>query len=360
MIMLRLLQSARLLIGFLPFAFLNVTADIPLRLQYPAKEETVVLTGVSDGEVEFRPVGRDSGGRAYLKIETLMEQGVILNFLFSETFYEAVEAAERGNFRQARPPVQGAAEPLLDFMELGAVPGNHLPAVMSYLEILEALEDWDTVVDVVRSIPPAEAPLGVLRRLGDLVQAAERAGAKTALVATLHNHLLRPRNYSGEQLEVLMGVAHDWRKKEDFLKAFELYRKVQLREGPLRTQARLWVAYCSFYLGHDLIPEVFLDVLPEMGRQTPGFPLRELIRARLALREDDQRAAMRFAAQGKTYANATDPWYPELLYLTATLYSALEMEEAAITAFNELAILFPDSPWVSSIPESIDLIPDIN
>jgi hypothetical protein len=93
------------------------------------------------------------------------------------------------------------------------------------------------------------------------------------------------------------------------------------------------------------VPEVFLENLPEMDVNTPGFSLRELIKARLSIRAEDYTSAMRSAAEGKTYANATDPWYPELLYTVALVYSHIDMMQAAIAAHRELSISFPESPW---------------
>jgi hypothetical protein len=151
-----------------------------------------------------------------------------------------------------------------------------------------------------------------------------------------------------------MRLADDWRDRGEFLRAFQLYRNIQAGEGPSQTIAQLWVAYCSFYLGHDLIPKVFLDVLPEMDTRDVGYSLRELIRARLAIRDGDLAGAMRHAAAGKTYANAIDPWYPELLYTVAHLYEARGMKDAARAAHREVAEIFTESPWAAESRQALE------
>jgi hypothetical protein len=143
----------------------------------------------------------------------------------------------------------------------------------------------------------------------------------------------------------LMHLADQWREAGVYSNAYELYRKVQRREGPLQTRAQLWVGYCSFYLGQELVPETFLSELPEMEVTTPGYSLRELIKARLRLRDKEYDAAMRSAAEGKTYSSPADSWYPELLFVLANLYAEFEMEDASEAAHRELSILFPSSPW---------------
>ena len=83
----------RLFIGIMAVACLIVRAEaveLPLRLNYPTKVSEVVLTGVENQEVVFRPEGRDTGGRAYISIESLLELGVTLYFMFPPEFYDAV------------------------------------------------------------------------------------------------------------------------------------------------------------------------------------------------------------------------------------------------------------------------------
>ena len=94
-----------------------------------------------------------------------------------------------------------------------------------------------------------------------------------------------------------------------------------------------------------------------MDVTTPGYSLRELIKARLRLRENEYDAAMRSAAEGKTYASPADSWYPELLFVLARLYSELQMEGASETAYRELNILFPGSPWAAESQQMLEYKP---
>jgi hypothetical protein len=319
-------------------------ADLPVRLQYPTQVNDVILTGVEGDSVVFRPKGRDRGGRAYLKINDLIEQRVVLNFLFPQSYYDAVAALDAGQAREALPVLQQEVAPFLDYMSLSVLPGNMLPTVLSYLEALRAAEQWSAATDVATRVPVVIAPtlaLDQIRLLSLELFLADEAISLTRL----QRHLLNARNLSQDRLEIYLQLAGDWRDAGEYVRAYELYRKVQIQEGPNQIEARLWVAYCSFYLGHDLVPQVFLDELPEMEVNTQGYSLRELIKARLAIRDGEVAAAMRSAAEGKTYANATDPWYPELLYTVAVLYGEMGMHEASIAAHREVSILFSATQW---------------
>ena len=321
-----------------------VSAELPLRLQYPTRTNDVVLIGVADGELEVRPRGQDTGGRAYLAISDLERLRARLNFLFPRPFYDAVEQLEAGNPGAALPVIEEYASPFLAFTELSVLPGNMLPTVLTYLEALVAAERWDRAADVATRLPLAVAPPETLEQVGAIAVRLAEAGQEREL-RRVHEHILGARDLSDARLGVLMELAERWRSAGDYRRAFDLYRKIQVSEGPHRTRARLWVAYSSFYLGHEIVPDVFLDTLPEMEAGANGYSLRELIRARLRMREGDIRTAMRYAAKGKTYANANDPWYPELLHLLAELYAETGRPEAAASARRELTVLFPESRW---------------
>ena len=338
----------------LPY-FLSAKPEINMRLQYPQQMKDVVLTGVDGDEIVFRPVGPDRGGRAYLEIDELLRQRGALNFLFPQAFYDAIEDFERGQVLQALPVIREQAKPFIQYLELSELPGNMLPTVLLYLDALTAAEQWREAAEVATQIPLSLAPASVLDRVGYLALALADAEQSSAL-DRVHRHVLSARMLSDARLAVMLDLAHAWRERSDYLRAFNLYRKIQVSENVYQTRARLWVAYCSFYLGHDLVPSVFLDHLPEMEVSTPGYSLRELIKARLSLRDEDFSAAMRSAAEGKTYANSTDPWYPELLYTVALVYARVDMNEASIAAHRELSISFPESPWARASLKDLETL----
>ena len=352
-------QILRLLIGTLLVACLIVraeAAELPVRLHYPTKVSDVVLTGVENGEVLFRPAGRDTGGRAYITIESLLELGVTFYFMFPAEFYEAVGQIKQGKpglAERALPVIRQKAAPFLDVMELSVLPGNHLPAVYSYLDALRAAQQWAEAVEVATQIPLTAAPPEALQRIGTLALDLHRAGQGDQL-QRLHRYIEAPSGYSARHVAQLMDLADQWREAGVYVTAHELYRKVRRYAGPLQTRAQLWVGYCSFYLGEEIVPATFLGDLPEMDVTTPGYSLRELIKARLRLREEEYDAAMRSAAEGKTYASPADSWYPELLFVLANLYDEFEMEGASEAARRELSILFPSSPWAGESRQTLE------
>lgn len=343
---------ALLLVGLLP-ASLAAMPEIKMRLQYPQQLKDVILTGVDGQQIVFRPVGTDRGGRAYLKFDELLRQRGSLNFIFPQAYYDAIEQLEGGQALQALPVIREHAKPFVDYMQLSGLPGNLLPTVLSYLDALTAAAQWREATDLAIQIPLQLAPSRMLERIGQLALALDDVGQSSEL-ERVHRHILSARPLSESQLGMVLELANAWRARADYVRAFNLYRKVQTTENVHQTRARLWVAYCSFYLGHDLVPTVFLENLPEMDVSADGYSLRELIRARLSLREENFSAAMRYAAAGKTYANATDPWYPELLYTLATVYARIDMPQAAIAALRELSISFPASPWAAASLQDLE------
>jgi hypothetical protein len=327
-------------------------AELPVRLQYPIQSNDIILTGIEGESLVFRPTGRDTGGRAYLEMDELERQQAQLHFLFPQAFYDAVQTLKEGNAARALPTLRQHAEPFADYLALSRLPGNMVPTVLVYLDALVASEAWDEAVDWMVRMPFAEAPPEALDRAGDLALALYAAGQNAAL-ERLHTYLANLRGLDAVRLEILMRLAGEWRQRDAHLRAFNLYRRIQSREGSLQVEAQLWVAYSSFYLGHEIVPRVFLEELPEMDVTSPGYSLRELIHARLSIREGDFSAAMRSAAQGRTHANAIDSHYPELLHMVATLYGELGMPGPSASAHRELTLLFPDSPWAAQSREAL-------
>lgn len=355
-------SSRIILLNFCFFVGFDVlrAAEVNVQVKYPSQSNDLILTGILDDAIVLRPKGRDNGGRAYLSISELERQRVVLNFLFSQAYYTAVEDLEKGQFASALPVIEQAATPLMDYLSLSVLPGNLLPTVLSYLDALRGVKRWDAAVTVATRIPLAIAPPLALDYVGELALDLHAAGEIAAL-ERVHAHIINTRELSVDRLEITMDLADQWRERGEFLRAFQLYRKIQIIEGPQQILARLWVAYCSFYLGHDLVPEVFLEVLPEMEAGGNGFSLRELIKARLRLREEAYDAALRSAAEGKIYANATDPWYPELLYTVGRLYQQRGMNDAARAAYREVTILFAESPWATESSKALEsLNPDVS
>ena len=328
-------------------------AELDVRLKYLNRLNDMVLTGIENNEIVLRPLGSDLGGRAYLNIDELQQQRVALLFPFPEAYYNAVEQMEQGNALAALPQIQKEAVPLLDYFPLSALPGNLMPTVLSYLDALRGAQRWKDAVDVAIRIPLAIAPEATVTYVGDMALELHHSGEIAAL-DLLHAHIVQTRGMTDNQLALAMEIADQWRERQEYLRAYQLYQKIQVVESSQQTLARLWVAYCSFYLGHEIVPQIFLDVLPEMDVTTYGYSLRELIKARLRYREEAYDTAIRSAAEGKTYSNALDPWYPELLYMVGLLYQQRGMDAAANAAYREVSILFPASPWATESLEALE------
>lgn len=320
------------------------SAELPVILKYPTQSDKIILTAVEGNNLIFRPMGSDDGGRIIIKIEELISQGAQLNFLFPDDFYDAVEQLESGEGGRSISIISKYVDPLVSFLSLSNIPGNMLPSIIVYLEALKGVEDWERVVDLATHIPLSIAPPWVMDNVGELALSLHDRD-KSKDFDRLYFHILDQRSLALAHLQSLMHLAEHLRIRADYLRAFYLYRKIQVGDGSLQVLAKLWVAYCSFYLGHDIVPEIFLEVLPEIDVSEQGYALRELIKARLSIRDENFYSAMRFAAKGRIHAKATDVYYPELLYVVASLYNELGYAKASNLTQNELRLLFPESRW---------------
>ncbi|GHB99919.1 tetratricopeptide repeat protein [Cerasicoccus arenae] len=328
------------------------TSELRVQLQYPTQVNDFILTEVENGSLVLRPVGRDVGSRVYLELEDLKRARVVLNFLFPKEYYDAIEQMELRNASRALPALRRHSSPLLDYLALSSLPGNLQPAVISYIDVLSATGEWKDAVDVAMRIPIPDSSPQALRRIGKLAFELQENG-EAAELDRLQNYITSYETLPREQLEVLMDLGDQWRESGEYLKAYKLYRIIQSNEGPDQIQARLWVAYCSFYLGHKIVPRVFLDTLPDMETSDPGYSLWELIQARIRIENGDFTNAMRMVAEGKMYSSAADPWYPELLHTLAILYGELGLTEASVSAHREVSTLFPNSKWAA---ESLSIL----
>ena len=320
------------------------SAEVPVIIKYPTQSSKIILTSFEGNNLVFRPMGSDNGGRIYIKKEELISQNVQLNFLFPEEFYDAVEQSETGEVIRSISIIGKYADPLVPFLDLSNIPGNMIPSILVYLEALKEVEDWEKVVDLVTQIPLSTAPPEAIDYVGKLALLLYD-GDKSNDFDRLYFHILDQQDLSLSHLRSLMYLAEELRIRDDYLRAFHLYRKIQINDGALQVLAKLWVSYCSFYLGHDIVPEIFLEELEKLDVSEQGYALRELIKARLCIRDEDFYTAMRFAAKGRIHAKATDVYYPELLYVIANLYNELGYTKASQLTLSELRLLFPENLW---------------
>lgn len=333
-------------------AGLHAAAELLVELQYPSQTDTVILTGIEDNALVFRPKGSDFGGRAYLDLQALEAKRVVLNFLLSKQYYEGIKKLKNNQPYQALPLIQPEASRFLDYIGLSHLPGNYVPTVRAYLEVLQKTGNWQQLTDLVLRLPLQQVPPLILKDVGEISLALHGAQARAEL-EQIHRAILAIERATPAQLEVLLALANSWRKAGQFSRAFEIYHLVSLEPSAAQVLAKLWAAYCGFYLEDSESLQSILEDLPEIQINEPYFSLRELITARWKLRQADYAIAMRSAARGKTHAAATDPWYPELLHTLALLYEQMGMSNAASLAHQEVSIMFPASQWAAKSLEII-------
>jgi tetratricopeptide (TPR) repeat protein len=299
---------------------------------------------MEDKSLVFRPKGIDFGGRAYLEIQALKDQEVLLNFLLSKKFYEGLKKLKNNQAREALPLIEPEARHFLGYIGLSSLPGNYVSTVRTYLEVLQKTGNWTRLTTLLVPLPMGEVPPEILSDIGQITLAMHEAQQFTAL-ESINRSLLAMDGITPAQLKVFLSLADSWREIGQYERAFEIYLRASVEKSNLQEGAQLWATYCGFYLEDSEWLQSIMEDLPIIQPDEPYFALRELIEARWKARQAEYPAAMRAAARGKTHAAATDPSYPELLHTLGLLYAQMEMPEAATLAHQEVSIMFPSSQW---------------
>ena len=143
---------------------------------------------------------------------------------------------EQGNALAALPQIQKEAVPLLDYFPLSVLPGNLMPTVLSYLDALRGAQRWKDAVDVAIRIPLAIAPEATLTYVGDMALELHQSGEIAAL-DMLHAHIVQTLGMTDNQMALAMEIADKWRERKEYLRAYQLYRKIQVVDSSQQTLA---------------------------------------------------------------------------------------------------------------------------
>ena len=343
------------------FAFLSLVFCLPLsaiellvELHYPTRTDEVLLTGVDENSLVFRPTGQDDGGRAYLDIEDLKRQKVTLNYLLSEQFYNGLERLNENRPIQALPLLEVEAGQLLEYNILSQLPGNYLSTVMPYMDALQQSRNWNRLVALIVEIPIADSPTEIVQKVGDIAFALHAEKRVTAL-DIVHEKIISISQLPPEHVASFSDIANSWRQAKEYQKAYEVYRSITANDRSLKHPSVLWATYCGFYCLDKHSLEKIYCKLPQIDAGQAYFSLRRLLDTRWCLHQGDYPAAMRYAAEGKVYANATEPWYPELIHTLAVLYSNMNLVDEGSLAHREVSAIFPNSRWAK---KSLQLLKD--
>jgi hypothetical protein len=342
-------------------AFLFLVVCLPLNaiellveLHYPTRTDEVLLTGIDGNFLVFRPKGQDDGGRAYLDIEDLKRQKVTINYLLSEQFYKGIERLNENRPIQALPLFEAEAGQLLEYNILSKLPGNYSSTVLPYMDALQQSRNWNRLVALIVEIPVADSPTEIVEKVGD-VAFALHAQKRFEDLDIVHKKIISIPELAPEHVASIFDIANSWRQAKEYQKAYDVYRLITANGRFLNHPSVLWAAYCGFYcLGNDSLEKIY-SKLPEIDAGQAYFSLRRLLDTRWYLQLGDYPSAMRYAAQGKVYANATEPWYPELIHTLAVLYTNMNLVDEGSLAHSEVSAIFPNSRWAK---KSLQLLKD--
>ncbi len=149
---------------------------------------------------------------------------------------------------------------------------------------------------------------------------------------------------------VYLDLANEFRLRQEWERARNLYTDVQLASSPSATpEAFLWEAYIHLEEGRDFMVDGVLQEFGSVSPDNPYFPLREMIRGILFEKRGEKQQALSTMAKGLVYSTTNDPWTPELLYRTADLYEDHDRETAAAEIRDQLRFFYPDSVWTGRL-----------
>lgn len=327
--------------------------QIRVELQYPTKVTEMILVGVEEGELVFRPPGDDFGGRAYLSIAELERQRAVVNALYPPAFGDALRDLGSGRSEAALPALSSIADPLVGYLALGSVAGNIVPAVDAWLEALVETGRWEEAVALAARIPLAKVPGSLFARIIDLEMMLGEEGLDQP-AGRLRSAILAESGWPENHREEILRLADSERVGGRWAEAVDLYGAVEAEGGRLALKASLWGRYCTLEAA-DAVPEpVFLENIPVLFPGDSFFPLARLVRSRALERTGRFAEAMRSAAEGITFASVDEAWFPPLLLAVGRLYLETGDGAAADSAFRQTVFLFPDTPWSGRASDSLE------
>jgi tetratricopeptide (TPR) repeat protein len=257
----------------------------------------------------------------------------------------------QGREEEALELLRAEAYPLLKFVPLDPDRVRIHSVVRRLLDELNRLGHADEAAAILDGFP-RERITGVFRS-----QAVETASAlvESGEMETAYELLQEFPIGPGETAfaPIYLDLATEFRLREDWERARNLYKDVQLASGPTEyPEAFLWEAYIHQREGRSFMVEGILEQFGELDEESPYFSLRELVRGIVLAEEGSVKEALATLAKGVVYSTTNDPWTPELLFRTANLYEEMKMETAAIEIRDQLRFFYPDSTWTRRLPDS--------
>lgn len=233
----------------------------------------------------------------------------------------------------------------------------HVP-IRSLIDTLILAGELDEARDLVSRIELDKVDLKYSKRTIDLMRAFIEVENWEA-TAELANALPVDGVYA-ENISPIIAAADELRSVGAFEAVIPLYQAIENTvSGELRINVQMWLAY-SLVLA-DRIDEAtpIIDGLEEPSPEVESFSLYKLLQGSREYRKQDYSKALDILTRGFVRTQTSYAWVPEMLYLIGDCYAKADKREAASNVWNEIAVLYPETPWAGKAKESLANLPQV-
>jgi tetratricopeptide (TPR) repeat protein len=159
----------------------------------------------------------------------------------------------------------------------------------------------------------------------------------------------------------IVDAADALRAVGQFEAVIPLYQKlIDVVPESAKENIQMWLAY-SLVL--DQRPDEATEIIEQLEEPAPEERTYSLYQLLIGSREHSQEeyeAALDRLTRGYVRAQTSFSWVPEMLYLIGDCYERINFPSPARSAWTELTILYPESPWAQRAETSLSALPGMN
>ncbi|MEM1223766.1 MAG: hypothetical protein AAGH40_13510 [Verrucomicrobiota bacterium] len=260
------------------------------------------------------------------------------------------------NYEEALKLMRPQIYPLVKFHE---VPGSfkkiHDPIRM-LLRTLVLGEQYDEAEFLLSKIQLEKVDIQYSRFAGNLIEVyidqQELDGA-----TRIANSLPIDGIYV-ENIAKLVDLADSLRAASKYRTVIPIYEAI-LPVVPEETQVsmKMWLAYCLTLDGQEEKGTKIFEELDEPELNNIYFSLYKLLEGSRLYRSNQYDQALDVLTRGFVRARTSYDWIPEMLFLIGDCYARANDNGAAGNVWEEVATLYPSSPWAERAQESLNKLP---
>jgi len=148
------------------------------------------------------------------------------------------------------------------------------------------------------------------------------------------------------------------RAQEEYALVIPIYKRIlELLPADEEGDMPIWLAYCLI-LNDDLDEaEPLITEISQPASHLPSFSLYQLLTGSLEYRRQQYAVALDILTKGFVRSEPSFSWMPEMLFMIGDCYRQAEQFTAARNVWNEIIILYPNSPWANRAEASMTELP---